>query len=172
MIVYHGTLTGKAPHKIYGNTLFHAGTKEAALDRIVHNIESEEFKTEEPYIYVPGTAQIHAYKIEQTAPTSKRRFNDPTDSNPVPEGNIRKIHKYVNEVEDPGSTSLVIPTNFVGRHVTHLGPQFSSNLDNVVARARDYINDVESKKMAALGHVPPMSSGEKQQLYKIYREVK
>lgn len=169
MIVYHGTLIGKPPHTAYGKTLFHAGTKEAALDRIMHKLEDE---TSQWNNYVPGTAEIHAYKIEQTAPTSKRMFNDPVEDNPVPEGNIRKIHRYVNEVEDPGSTSLVIPTNFVGRHVTHLGPQFSSNLDNVVARARDYINDVEHKQMKTLGYVKAMSGKERQQLYKIYREVK
>jgi len=167
-IVYHGTLKGTLPHEAYGKTLFHAGTKEAALDRIMHTLENE---TRQWKNYVPGTAEIHAYKINQTAPISKRMFGDPIEDNPVPERNIKKIHKYINEVEDPGSTSLVIPTNFVGKHVTHLGPQFSTNLDNVVTKARDYINDVEHKQMKTLGYVRAMSGEERQQLYKIYKEV-
>lgn len=172
-IVYHGTLTGKAPHMVYGNQMFHAGTKEAALDRILHTIESEEFKQEDPKtdVYVPGSAQIHAYEIQESAPISKRVFGDPTDDNPVPEGNIRKIHRYKNEVEDYGSTSLVIPTKFVGGHVRHLGPQFSNNLDNVINKARQYTTDVEHKKFVSKGYVSAMTPEEKEKLYDIYREV-
>jgi len=169
-IVYHGTLAGKAPHMVSENQLFHAGTKESALDRILHKMEDSGTWDDE---YIPGSAQIHAYEIQKSAPMSKRMFGDPNDGNPVPEGNIRKIHRYWNNVEDPGSTSLVIPTKFVGDYVRHLGPQFSNNLDNVINKAKQYITDVEHKSFVSSGysHVAPMTFREKEKLYDIYKEV-
>jgi hypothetical protein len=44
--------------------------------------------------------------------------------NPVPEFNEKRIYPYKNVREDRGSTSYVIPSGFVGKHVKHLGVQF------------------------------------------------
>jgi len=114
-IVYHGTFSDEPPHE-YGGT-FHAGTYEAANDRID---EAEE---------VGGIATIHEYEISDDAPTSRIVWADPYDHpdegpNVVPEYNQKRIYPYRNSVEDKGSISYVIPTGFVGKHVKHLGPQF------------------------------------------------
>lgn len=114
-IVYHGTFSDKAPHE-YGEP-FHTGTEKAAHDRLA---EAEE---------VGGIATVHAYSISDDAPMSRLTWADPYDypdegPNVVPEFNQKRIYPYKNSVEDSGSTSYVIPSDFVGRHVTHLGPQF------------------------------------------------
>lgn len=112
-IVYHGTFSDEPPHE-YGGT-FHAGTLWAAEDRLR---DAEE---------IGGIATIHGYEISDDAPTSKKGWRDPLSNNRdkrVPEYKRNRIYPYVNEWEDSGSTSYVIPTEFVGKHVKHLGPQF------------------------------------------------
>jgi hypothetical protein len=115
-IVYHGTFSDQAPHS-YDQDTFHAGSQKSAHDRLE---EAQE---------VGGIATVHAYEISDNAPMSKKKWADPlewrnSDYPEVPEDDTTKIYPYDNAVEDKGSTSYVIPRRFVGRHVTHLGPQF------------------------------------------------
>ena len=113
-IVYHGTFESQPPHE-YNQDTFHAGTRKAAEERLDEAEESG------------GIATMHAYEISDTAPTSRRKtWADPyaNSDNVVPEHKTNRIYPYTNEVEDSGSTSYVIPNQFVGRHVKHLGPQF------------------------------------------------
>ena len=112
-IVYHGTFSDQPPHEYGGN--FHAGTMRSAHERLD---EAEE---------IGGIATIHGYEISDDAPTSKKSWKDPLSDyihNRVPEHKRNRIFPYVNEWEDSSSTSYVIPTGFVGKHVQHLGPQF------------------------------------------------
>ena len=118
-IVYHGTHSDEAPHA-YGEP-FHAGTLNAAYDRL----EDEQTNG----IMEAPTSRIHKYEIADSAPTSRAVWNDPLDEdgdgpNFVPEYNQKRIYPYKNTREDKGSTSYVIPSDFVGNHVKHLGIQF------------------------------------------------
>ena len=112
--VYHSTFSDKAPHE-HGDT-FHAGTIRAAWDRLDESTEQG------------GIVRYHQYAISRNAPFSKKLWEDPIHPNKakrVPEDKNSRVHAYTNEVEDPGSRSYVIPSNFVGNHVKHLGPQFN-----------------------------------------------
>ena len=121
-IVYHATHSDEAPHA-YGEP-FHAGTLNAAYDRLED--EQTNGMMEAP------TSRIHKYEIADSAPTSRRTWFDPMggweedyDGEPiVPEHNQKRIYPYKNEREDRGSTSYVIPSDFVGNHVKHLVIQF------------------------------------------------
>jgi len=118
-IVYHGTHSEEAPHT-YGEP-FHAGTIAAAYDRLAD--ESMNGMLEAP------TSRIHKYEIADDAPTSRGTWADPMDDysdgpTVVPEYNQKRIYPYKNAREDRGSTSYVIPSDFVGKHVKHLGIQF------------------------------------------------
>ena len=123
-IVYHGTFSEYAPHE-YGHETFHAGTMQATDDRSADQIMGGE--VEEPAI-----RQVHAYEISDNAPMSKRTWDDPMSgmfgssgkSKPAPEYSEKRIYPYKNIREDKGSTSYVIPSGFVGKHVKHLGVQF------------------------------------------------
>lgn len=135
-IVYHGT-TGDpfySPHA-WGDT-FHAGSLQSARDRVRHWVDHYSFneKPDEEDFDVsdehPGKvrASYHAYEIADDAPMSRRVWADPTEGpegEAVPEHKKNRIYPYTNTVEDVGSTSYVIPRNFVGKHVKHLGVQFS-----------------------------------------------
>lgn len=136
-IVYHGTFSGHAPHE-YGGT-FHAGTLRATDDRAADQMMGGE--VEEPSI-----RQVHAYEISDDAPMSRRTWGDPDvgftratwerdgEDNPptpeVPEHKENRIYPYKNDREDRGSTSYVIPSGFVGKHVKHLGVQFQGFYGN------------------------------------------
>lgn len=118
-IVYHGTHSDEAPHA-YGEP-FHAGTLTAAYDRLAD--EQTNGMMEEP------TSRIHKYEIADSAPTSRGTWADPLDDyrdgpTVVPEYSQKRIYPYKNTREDRGSTSYVIPSDFVGTHVKHLGIQF------------------------------------------------
>lgn len=118
-IVYHGTFSEHPPH-MYGET-FHAGTMRSTDDRSADQIGAGE--VEEPAI-----RQVHGYEISDKAPVSKVLYDDPmfpeTPGMGVPEDRTDKIYPYWNAREDVGSTSYVIPSGFVGKHVKHLGVQF------------------------------------------------
>lgn len=121
-IVYHGTLSDEAPHT-YGYP-FHAGTLRAADDRVADE-ESYGVDWDEAGA---GVASVHAYEVSDTAPTSKKTWEDPmyfeNEKTAVPEHKENRIYPYKNMREDKGSTSYVIPSSFVGNHVKHLGIQF------------------------------------------------
>ena len=87
----------------------------------------------------PAIQQVHGYEIHDDAPMSRRTWGDPDvgflratheregeDAPPreVPEHKRNRIYPYTNKREDSGSTTYVIPSALVGRHVTHLGVQF------------------------------------------------
>lgn len=122
-IVYHGTFSD-APPEDWAQETFHAGTKRSAYDRLsdeeAHGIDWDEIGT--------GIARGYAYEVSDTAPMSKVLRDDPmfpeTPGMEVPEDRTDKIYPYKNAREDEGSTSYVIPTGFVGRHVKPLGLQF------------------------------------------------
>jgi hypothetical protein len=121
-IVYHGTFSDEPPHA-YGEP-FHTGTMSAAYDRV----SDEMWNGDGGGQYEP-TYRIHKYEISDNAPTSRKTWDDPGDffdhgPNPVPEYSQKRIYPYRNRYEDKGSTSYVIPSNFVGNHVKHLGIQF------------------------------------------------
>ena len=126
-IVYHGTWSDEPPH-VYGET-FHAGTMAATEDRAADQMMGGE--VEEPAI-----RRVHAYEISDSAPMSRRVWSDPDIGSlraghdyekttpKVPEHKENRIYPYTNIREDRGSTSYVIPSSFVGKHVKHLGIQF------------------------------------------------
>lgn len=123
-IVYHGTFSEYPPHE-YGHETFHAGTMRATDDRAADQMMGGE-------VEAPAIRQVHAYEISDNAPMSKRIWDDPMEGmfgssekvRPAPEFNEKRIYPYKNIREDKGSTSYVIPSGFVGKHVKHLGVQF------------------------------------------------
>ena len=121
-IVYHGTMSQEPPHE-YGEP-FHVGTERAAEQRLDDEIEHGNFWAEEPL----RIASMHAYEISDTAPKSRKMWKDPTryEGEPaaVPEHKENRIYPYKNAIEHKGSTSYVVPSSFVGKHVKHLGLQF------------------------------------------------
>lgn len=126
-IVYHGTVENEPPH-VHGFP-FHAGSKRAAQERIDDEI-SHGMSVDEP---TRVTASYHAYEIDDESPMSKRTWQDPMfyqdERKAVPEHKENRIYPYTNEREDRGSTSYVIPSSFVGKHVKHLGVQFKEFYD-------------------------------------------
>lgn len=124
-IVYHGTFSEKAPHE-YEQETFHAGTLRSTEDRLEdeasHGIDFSEVAT--------PIWTVHKYEISDEAPMSRRMWSDPmfpnTNAIEVPEYKTNRIYPYKNAREDRGSTSYVIPSNFVGGPVKHLGVQFKS----------------------------------------------
>lgn len=125
-IVYHATHSDEAPHS-YGEP-FHAGTLNAAYDRL-EDEQSNGMLAEAMLDKEWATSRIHKYEIADSAPTSRAMWNDPLDEdgdglNFVPEYSQKRIYPYRNRYEDKGSTSYVIPSDFVGTHVKHLGIQF------------------------------------------------
>lgn len=86
---------------------------------------------------------IHTYKINSGIgtdvwgdPTVDEEYNkyvDPEDmrflpkhERSVPEEDVNTIHPYINDGEDRGSTSYVIPKRMVGANVRYLGTQFAN----------------------------------------------
>jgi hypothetical protein len=128
--VYHGTLSSDPPHE-YGYP-FHAGTLQAANDRIDDEISHGVYWEEKNPII---TTHIHEYEIADDAPTSSKTWEDPmfydNARKAVPEHSQSRIYPYINDREDRGSTSYVIPSRFVheGQHVKHLRTeQFFANM--------------------------------------------
>lgn len=119
-IIYHGTLSDQPPHE-YDQPTFHAGTRQAASDRlddeISHGVDWDE---------VPiGVASVHAYEVSPNTPKSRKIWDDPMSyDTPVPEHKSNRVYPYLNSREDINNLSYVVPTGFVGSHVKHLGVQF------------------------------------------------
>lgn len=122
-IVYHGTFSDQPPHE-YAQETFHAGTMEATEQRLEDEMSHGMDVPEMP------VWSVHKYEISENAPVSRRTWSDPMafprEGAPaaVPEHKENRIYPYTNIREDRGSTSYVIPSNFVGGHVKHLGVQF------------------------------------------------
>jgi len=126
-IVYHGTFSEYPPHE-YEQGTFHAGTIEATEQRLEDEMGHG--------VDIPDMPvwSVHKYEISEGAPMSRRTWSDPIIGisrhnyegapPPVPEHGTNRIYPYTNIREDRGSTSYVIPSNFVGGHVKYLGTQF------------------------------------------------
>jgi hypothetical protein len=148
-IVYHGTFSDEPPH-VYGNP-FHAGTVSAAYDRIHGEIQNAGAGGEDEATY-----RIHKYEISDNAPTSRKTWDDPGDGfthgpNDVPQSNQQRVYPYKNRYEDKGSTSYVVPSNFVGNHVKHLGIQFQH-----FSQGGDYGHEVAVNAISTMvGGKPP-----------------
>jgi hypothetical protein len=82
-------------------------------------------------------------------------LNENHDDPPiVPEYSQKRIYPYKNEREDKGSTSYVVPSNFVGNHVKHLGIQFQH-----FTMAGDYNHEVAVNAISTMvGGKPPFKA--------------
>lgn len=148
-IVYHGTFSEYPPHE-YGHETFHAGTMRATDDRAADQLMGGE-------VGEPAIRQVHAYEISDDAPVSKRVWDDPMKglfrssekAHPAPLYNEKRIYPYTNIREDRGSTSYVIPSGFVGKHVEYMGVQFQG----LHASNEDY--DTIMHAIAAMGGGKP-----------------
>lgn len=121
---YHATFHGKAPHE-YDQPSFHVGTPQAAFKRI-----QDLYQANAVPLVLKG-AMFHMYEVSPDAPVGSLRrdaFMHPDSSGhpfSQPTARIRKIQPYVNDVEDSGEDSLLIPTSFVRKgHVRYRGSQF------------------------------------------------
>lgn len=131
LIVYHGTWTGKKPHLVADGS-FHAGTRKSALDRITHTVPRN-----------PKQAEIHKYEVDPSvvsmmtytdpqfdpswvSPTASPSVNASSSELRVNAGSVgTRAKKYINLIEDKGSTSYQIPNHLVNSGmVKHLGVQF------------------------------------------------
>jgi hypothetical protein len=134
--VYHGSLSETPPHKNptkmwrakgFGELGFHAGTINAALERLGVQQSDREgndyFDNEEP----ETKAYMHAYEIPKKH-LSLITYEDPhaqgyseledvpddyVEAMQVKENRTDKVNKYRNRWEDPGSTSYVIPHHLI-----------------------------------------------------------
>lgn len=141
--VHHSTWIGLDPHEVNYDTSFHAGTMQAAKDRLraglIETINNSDY--EEGDIL---DATIHSYEIPRSSISPKMHMDPDTSSAQVlrhsdtsrkrmpraPEkiaesSKPQQVVPYKNSYEDRGSTSYVIPSQLVyeGR-VKHLGSQF------------------------------------------------
>lgn len=137
--VYHGSTSMLPPHAKENprrSATFHAGTEQAAKDRL-------------DFWAQPGDvpSYLHTYRITGGVgpdtwgdPITDEEYNkhvEPQElgflkpaNRSVPENDTTTIHPYVNEGEDDGSISYVIPTDMVGHHVKYLGTQFANWVTN------------------------------------------
>lgn len=152
-IVYHGTLSEEAPHE-HGYP-FHAGTLASADERLADEIQNGDGP------YQTGVASIHAYEVDDATPTSRHVWGDPLfrktgrdyDAHrAVPEHKENRIYPYKNAHEDSGSTSYVIPSNFVGKHVKHLGVQFQRIVNPYDGRAEAVYNAMSTMSGGRYNH--------------------
>jgi hypothetical protein len=123
-IVYHGTFSDKPPHEYEQERFgtFHAGTIEAAKQRLADKIEHGDWSmhhrgTPEFGSTKGGIGTIHAYEISGKTPAT-------IADEGFEESNTSQVQPYTNHLEDVGSLSFVIPISFVGNSVKYLGPQF------------------------------------------------
>jgi len=187
VIAHHSTWLGNDPHELNEGTSIHAGTKEAAVDRLAEAV----YSTVENSDYGPGErldAYLHSYEIPRGL-ISPTKYLDPIYSRREPSKNIRhsntsrkrlrqqpapesiesydmvrsphinetrgvpkkglQVIQHQNVIEDPGSTSYVIPSALIdsGR-VKHLGQQFltSTTIDEDNIFDRFEIPDVSKIK--------------------------
>lgn len=129
-IVYHGTWSELPPHE-YGKP-FHAGTRQSAEDRLfsgegipegggdfqaIHSYEIDDSDID-PTVY----ADPH-FGDTYGAVWDKSKLGDPFTKR-VPEDS-EAISQYINDHEDRGTRSFVIPPHLVASgRVKHLGVQF------------------------------------------------
>lgn len=134
--VFHGSYSPLPPHVYRAAGFFHAGSHEAAMDRLA-TAEQEAadagFDIEKP--------RMHEYEIR--VQPSFLTYEDPDAPFGFTKGNVSfnqelaikntwgdspgRVLKYINRYEDPGSLSYVIPIDFVKQGLVHyLGDQFTN----------------------------------------------
>ena len=154
IVVYHGTLVEQAPHRVpQPEGIFHAGTRKSAIDRLQDQEAlqpgDEYLDVAQPQIHVyeiehdapmsmmhfsdpiyEGSSALDAegQEVMNNVPdwvAMQRHKKYSSEELQVNRGDVTKrIKKYTNIVEDPGSTSYQIPANLVSTKVRHLGAQF------------------------------------------------
>lgn len=122
---FHGTWSPEAPHE-YGGSI-HIGTRQAASDRLLSGEGVPEgyghFQVVHSYEFDDADVDPITYSDPHFGDTYKNIWgNDPIK--PLPE-NSKKITKYLNDHEDRGSTSYVLPKGAVESGMAkHLGAQW------------------------------------------------
>jgi len=131
-IVYHGTWSPKPPHEY--DSSFHAGTKKAAQERL----ESGE-GIPDGYGYFQA---VHRYEVPEEL-ISKKTYSDPHPGDTYHEVTKGKslphlpdesdtVSQYINDHEDRGQRSYVIPSHLVhSGMVKHLGAQWDIDPDDI-----------------------------------------
>ena len=135
--VFHATYSDKPPHEYENQQSFHAGTYDAARDRLASarlDMIIDGARPTDEEIAVP---KMHAYEVR--VKPSLMTFEDPHvwregneyeyDMRVKEEGPTgappKKILKYRNQFEDRNSISYVIPRHFVDQgYVKYLGDQW------------------------------------------------
>lgn len=128
-IVYHGTWSKQPPHEY--DQPFHVGTEQAAHDRLssgegipddmgwmqtIHSYEIDESDVSPRLYSDPHFGDTYKKVWKSKADPHTRRAPDRPDT----------MIKYINDHEDRGSTSYIIPPEAVeSGKVKHLGVQFS-----------------------------------------------
>lgn len=138
--VFHGSYSDKPPHEYETNT-FHAGTYEAAMDRLA-TAEQEAADVGLAKVFaLVEKPKMHMYEIR--VQPSMLTYDDPDAPFGFAKGNVSynqelaikntwgdspgRVLKYINRYEDPGSLSYVIPIDFVKQGLVHyLGDQFTN----------------------------------------------
>lgn len=133
--IFHGSYSDKPPHEYDSEPAFHAGTFDAALDRLA----SSEQDASDAGMDI-NNPKMHAYEVH--VQPSMMQYEDPYEPSHTPknkpymtemqvntgenwESAPQRILKYTNRFEDKGSTSYVIPKHFVEQgYVKYLGNQF------------------------------------------------
>lgn len=143
-IYYHATFSDKPPHE-QPKPSFHVGSARAAFHRVSDLADS--------WDYPEGSkgAVFHKYEISDSAPIGEEvkdgfglhdpdgEFSGPTQMFDESK-RLRKIQPYVNEVEDRGSYSYLIPNHFVKKGmVKHLGAQFVDMETIINTRPRHFV---------------------------------
>jgi len=135
---YHSNWLGIDPHELSQDV--HAGTKRSAYDRLPEGLSST-IRSSDYYEGEVMDAYLHEYQIPRTLIEPKKRL-DPHSPYLLRHSNVsrtrlqktpiygierddKKVLQYVNDFEDPGSTSYLIPSGLVeNKRIGHLGPQF------------------------------------------------
>lgn len=130
--VFHGTYSDKPPHEYENQQSFHAGTYEAARDRLasaqqpaadagmdidVPKMHAYEVRVqpslmtfEDPHVWREGNEYEYDMRVKEEGPTGTPP---------------KKILKYRNQFEHRNSISYVIPRHFVDQgYVKYLGDQW------------------------------------------------
>ena len=145
VIAHHSTWLGIDPHELNADSSVHAGTMQAAYDRLSDGLGS----TMEDSDYESGErldSYMHSYEVPRGSinPTmhmdphtsSKNVLRHPNTSrkrmpvapeflSPYENASDTRVVPYTNTFEDKGSTSYVIPSKLINEgRVKHLGSQF------------------------------------------------
>ena len=131
IVVYHGTLSEKAPHRVFQREgIFHAGTRRAAIDRLA---DQEALQEGDEGLDV-AQPQIDVYEIMPDAPMSMMTYTDPIYETMVP------LSEDWQEHIDSQSTQKEKIINNVNKYSTEALRVNAGNINNTIKK---YINIVE-----------------------------